>query len=256
MYNILHSVKFLRGSIFMDGWSLPFHRFNFCECVYSQLYSWAYFASLIFTVSGSSMKTVENWTPILYLNHFLILRGSIFAFFADDHLTMKITLAKKFDCTVHGRECVCPWKVNPQNGGDRPYANNEPRENFPLYNNILFLQLILYHSGGIMCWVPCVYVLSPEPTLTVGKVVGVLENVAVERRKEVWSRRGIVPRPQLEEIYQKYSTEEQRIHACADIFVNCCPRFSWTHLCRGLYRENETTAARKAKTFIPQTGEQ
>ena len=95
-----------------------------------------------------------------------------------------------------------------------------------------------------------------EPTLTVDNVVGVLKNVAVERRKEVWSRRGIVPRPQLEEIYQKCSTEEQRIHACADIFVNCCPpHSSWTHLCGGLYEENEMTAARKAKTFLPQPGE-
>ena len=106
-----------------------------------------------------------------------------------------------------------------------------------------------------MCWVPCVYVLLPEPTLTVGKVVGVLENVAVERRKVVWSRSGIIPYPQLEEIYQKYSTEEQRIHAYADIYVNCCPHSSWTDLCQGLYWENEMTAAKKAKAFIPQTGE-
>ena len=97
--------------------------------------------------------------------------------------------------------------------------------------------------------------MFPEPTLTVGNVVGVLESVAVERRKEVWSRGGIFPHLQLE-IYQKYSTEEQRIHACADIYVNCCPHSSWTHLCRRLYWENEMTAARKAKTFIPQTGEQ
>jgi hypothetical protein len=92
----------------------------------------------------------------------------------------------------------------------------------------------------------------------VENVVGVMEKVAVERRKEVWSRWDtvLIPRPQLEEIYQKYSTEEQRIHACADIYVNCCPHSSWTHLCRGLYKENEMTAARKAKTFIPQTGEQ
>ena len=85
-------------------------------------------------------------------------------------------------------------------------------------------------------------------------VAGVMEKVAVERRKEVWSRRGIVPDAQLEEIYQKYSTEEQRIHACADIYVNCNPDSSWTDLHQGLYRENEMTAARKAKTFIPQTG--
>jgi hypothetical protein len=89
----------------------------------------------------------------------------------------------------------------------------------------------------------------------VENVVGVMEKVAVERRKWVWFNRGIVPDPQLGEIYQKYSTEEQRIHACADVYVNCHPDCSWTHLCWGLYEANELTAARKAKTFIPQTGE-
>ena len=95
----------------------------------------------------------------------------------------------------------------------------------------------------------------PEPTLTVENVAGVMESVAVERRKEVWSKWDIIPGPQLDEIYQKFSTEKQRIHACADIYVNCRPWSSWTRLCRGLYRCNEMTAARKAKTFIPQTGE-
>ena len=85
-------------------------------------------------------------------------------------------------------------------------------------------------------------------------VVGVMEKVAVERRREVWSDGDIVPYPQLWEIYQKYSTEEQRIHACADIYINYNPDSSWTHLCRGLYRGNEMTAVKKARTFIPQTG--
>ena len=101
-----------------------------------------------------------------------------------------------------------------------------------------------------------VYFLTPsEPTLTVENVVRVMENVAVERRKVVWSWRGVVPYSQLKEIYQKYSTEEQRIRTCADIYVNCRPGSSWTHLCQILYRENEMTAVRKAKTFILQTGE-
>ena len=72
----------------------------------------------------------------------------------------------------------------------------------------------------------------------------------------MWSDEEIVPDLQLEEIYQKYSTEEQRIHACADIYVNCDLDSSWTDLCEGLYRRNEMTAARKAKIFMPQTGEQ
>jgi hypothetical protein len=90
----------------------------------------------------------------------------------------------------------------------------------------------------------------------VENVVGVMEKVAVERRKKVWSGWDIVPDPQLEEIYQKCSTEEQRIHACADIYVNCHPGSLWIHLCQELYEENEMTAAKKAKTFIPQTGKQ
>ena len=93
-----------------------------------------------------------------------------------------------------------------------------------------------------------------DPTLTTENVARVMENVAVEKRKEVWDVSVIVPEPQLEEIYQKYSTEEQRMHACADIYVSCSPQPSWTDLCKGLYGMGEVTAARKAKTFIPQTG--
>ena len=74
----------------------------------------------------------------------------------------------------------------------------------------------------------------------------------MDRRKRVWS--GHVPDTQLEEIYQNYSSEDQRLHACADFYVNCHPKSSWTHLCRRLFNMKEVTAARKAKTFIPQTG--
>ena len=97
--------------------------------------------------------------------------------------------------------------------------------------------------------------IPPDLTMTVENVFGVMENVAVVRRKEVWSRWNIVPPPQLEEIYQTYSTEEQRIHACADFYVNSRPDSSWTNLCQELYEKEEMTAVRKAKTFIPQTGE-
>ena len=86
-------------------------------------------------------------------------------------------------------------------------------------------------------------------------VAGVMEKVAVERRKEVWSLRDVVPVPQLNKIYQKYSTEEQRIHACADFYVNCRPDSSWTDLCHRLYWGNEMTAVKEAKSIIPQTGE-
>ena len=72
------------------------------------------------------------------------------------------------------------------------------------------------------------------------------------RRKWVWY--GCVPNTLLEEIYQNYSSEDQRLHACADFYVNCQYKSSWTDLCEELFNNKEVTAARKAKTFIPQTG--
>ena len=63
-----------------------------------------------------------------------------------------------------------------------------------------------------------------------------------------------VPDRQLKEIYKKYLTEEQRMHACVDYYVNCHHNPTWTQLCKRLFNMNELDAARKAKTFIPQTG--
>ena len=77
----------------------------------------------------------------------------------------------------------------------------------------------------------------------------------MDRRKEVWRRWGWVLDPLLEEIYQKYSNEDQRLQECTDYFVNCNKFASWRDLCERLFYINEMTAARKAKTFIPQTGE-
>ena len=77
----------------------------------------------------------------------------------------------------------------------------------------------------------------------------------MDRRKEVWREWGLVPVPLLEEIYQKYSNEDQRLQECADFYVNCHDNPSWRHLYVGLFKMNEMTAARKAKTFTPQTGE-
>ena len=79
----------------------------------------------------------------------------------------------------------------------------------------------------------------------------------MDRKKVVWWGWGweLVPDTLLEEIYQKYSNEDQRLQECADFYVNCHQVSSWRHLCERLFYMNEMTAARKAKTFIPQTGE-
>ena len=78
----------------------------------------------------------------------------------------------------------------------------------------------------------------------------------MDKRKEVWREWELVPDPLLEEIYQKYSNEDQRLQECADFYVNYYHKDpSWRDLCKELFHMNEMTAARKAKTFIPQTGE-
>ena len=77
----------------------------------------------------------------------------------------------------------------------------------------------------------------------------------MDRRKEKCRRLELVPDPLLEEIYRKYSNEDQRLQECANIYVNYNSGSSWRDLCGGLFVMNEVTAARKAKTFIPQTGE-
>ena len=65
-------------------------------------------------------------------------RGQIFVVFADDHPSMKIKPTKKLNCTIHnGRECLRPQKLNLWNSKDRPSTKIEPRENFPLYGNIV-----------------------------------------------------------------------------------------------------------------------
>ena len=97
---------------------------------------------------------------------------------------------------------------------------------------------------------------TSDPTLTIDNVMRVVETVAVDRRKEMWSYNhgSIIPHTLLEEIYQNYSTEDQRLHACAENYVSFHPEPSWTDLCEVLFIIKELTAVRKAKIFIPQTG--
>ena len=77
----------------------------------------------------------------------------------------------------------------------------------------------------------------------------------MDRRKKVWREQELVPDTLLELIYYNYSNEDQRLQECADLYANYLYDTSWRNLCRGLFAMNEMTAVRKAKTFIPQTGE-
>ena len=57
----------------------------------------------------------------------------------------------------------------------------------------------------------------------------------MDRRKDVWWSWGLVPDPLLEEIYQKYSNEDQRLQECANFYVNCHKDPSWRDLCKRLF---------------------
>ena len=59
-----------------------------------------------------------------------------------------------------------------------------------------------------------------------------------------------IPRPLLEEIQRRYSTDTEKNHACADYYVNYHPDAEWERLTMGLYNETEYALARKSKSFI------
>ena len=90
--------------------------------------------------------------------------------------------------------------------------------------------------------------LSPDPTMTVENVTKVLNKIEGDK----WRVMGglDIPRPLLEEIKRRYSTDADQIHACADYYVNYHPNASWQHLTWELYRRNELAAARESKSFM------
>ena len=64
----------------------------------------------------------------------------------------------------------------------------------------------------------------------------------------------LVPEPLLEEIYQKYSNEEQKLHACADYYVNWGVHSSWEDLALVLYLKEETTAVEEVRSYLNPRG--
>ena len=93
---------------------------------------------------------------------------------------------------------------------------------------------------------------SPDPTLTVENVIGVMEKVTDDRSMDVWS--WWFGMDLLEDIESKCSTERELIHACTDIYVNCNPDSSWGDLARGLYRVKETAAVEEVRSYLNPRG--
>ena len=95
--------------------------------------------------------------------------------------------------------------------------------------------------------------LSPDPTLTVGNVTKAMEKVKVDKRRRVWEL--VLEEGAVEELYSSHSSEEEKLHSCADIYVTCKPDSSWEELVQKLYYDHcEMAAAKEAKAFLQQQG--
>ena len=58
----------------------------------------------------------------------------------------------------------------------------------------------------------------------------------------------------VEEIYSSHSSEEEKLHSCADTYVTCKPGSSWEQLALALYTYGEMAAAKEAKAFLQYKG--
>ena len=94
--------------------------------------------------------------------------------------------------------------------------------------------------------------LSPDPTLTVENVTRAMEKVTVGKRREVWEE--VLGKGVVEEIYSSHSSEEEKLHSCADAYVTCKPDSSWKELVQELYKWGGMAAAKEAKAFLQQSG--
>ena len=97
--------------------------------------------------------------------------------------------------------------------------------------------------------------ISTDPTLTVEKVTDVMENIKVDKRRQVWEEvltwNGESP---VDRVYSSHSTEKEKTLSCSDTYVNCYPVPSWEHLTSLLYEEDEMTALDQARPFLPPKG--
>ena len=95
--------------------------------------------------------------------------------------------------------------------------------------------------------------LSTDPTLTLENVSEAMEKVSVDKRRHVWNE--VLESRVVNEIYNSNFSEEEKLHSCADAYVNSKPDSSWKDLVEWLYRYGEMAAAKKAKSFLQQKGE-
>ena len=85
--------------------------------------------------------------------------------------------------------------------------------------------------------------------MTVDNITQILNKIPADKWWGVMGGLGI-PRPLLEEIQRRYSTDTEKNHACADYYVNCHPKAKWEHLSMQLYLSDEFALAKEAKSFM------
>ena len=125
------------------------------------------------------------------------------------------------------------------------------------------LTLPTYQHCCIIMWYKfnfcvVVFLIYPDPSLTVEAVLGVMEKVTDGRAEEVWRRlfwRNIILGDDLfEDISSKCSTKRELMHTCADIYVNCDPDSSWEWIACRLYHCEETAAVEEVQSYLNPRG--
>ena len=93
---------------------------------------------------------------------------------------------------------------------------------------------------------------SPDPTLTVENVAGVMEKVTADNRGKVLS--WLLGIHLVADINSKCSNEKEILLMCSDVYVNCCFDSSWELLARKLYDELETAAVEEVRSYLNPRG--
>ena len=93
---------------------------------------------------------------------------------------------------------------------------------------------------------------SPDPTLTVENVVGVMEKVTADGRVNILSR--LLGVDLVTDINSKCSNEKEMLFMCSDVYINCHHDSSWEHLACKLYYELETTAMEEVRSYLNPRG--
>ena len=94
--------------------------------------------------------------------------------------------------------------------------------------------------------------LSLDPTLNVEDVTRAMEKVTVDNRRQVWEV--VLQEEAVKEIYSSHSSEEEKLHSCANTYVTYKPGSSWEELVQKLYCYREMAAAKEAKAFLQLKG--